>query len=507
MRLLLAVVSGVLLSLAFPPVTWGWLALPAVALLIGLLIGTSPPKAALVAFVAATAFFLPLLHWLTIVGTDAWIVLSIVCACYFAVMGFGIALLSRLPAWPIWVSGMWIAQEWLRGTFPFGGFPWGNLAFAQSDTSFGRLSMFTGALATSGAIVLCASCVVAAVLTVRQGKFRQGVSWGIAAIAIVLLPVLATPPTQGDQINGPAMARIAVVQGGTPQLGLGAMDVRQAVLDNHVRQTSLLAVEIAKGRQPRPDLVVWPENASDLDPNLDASAAAAIGTSVRAVNTPVLVGAIVNVPGDPQSVWNQGILWDPVTGPGQTYSKTHPVPFGEYIPFRSLLAPLIDRFARITRDFAAGTDTGLFHINGLDIGDVICFEIAYNSVIDPLIDEGARALTVQTNNATYGGTSQPDQQLQIERFRALETGRSVVVAATTGISAFIAPDGTVLQSINEGQVGAAVREVALRGAMNPSAHIGGPLAGIWALASLGIVVWIGIRSIVNRRRTGHKVHG
>lgn len=308
-------------------------------------------------------------------------------------------------------------------------------------------------------------------------------------------------------MGGTPAASIAVVQGGTPQTGLGAMDVRRAVLDNHVRQTMELAREVALGSRPRPDFVLWPENASDLDPNVDEAAAAAIGTSVRALNTPVLVGAIVDVPGDPSSVWNQGILWDPVTGPGLSYSKTHPVPFGEYLPFRSVLAKLIDRFTRITRDFAAGDRPGLFRIDGIEVGDVICFEIAYNAVIDPLIDGGARVLTVQTNNATYAGTAQPGQQLQIERFRALETGRSVVVAATTGISAFIGPDGQVLQQLDEGKVGAMVQTVPLRGTQNLSADLGRPLAGAWALASVALALFVGLRSSGKRRRLRHKVRG
>lgn len=507
LRVLGAVISGVLLSLAFPPVGMGWLALPAVALLIAVVVQTRLWHAAGLAFTAAAVFFLLLLHWLTVVGIDAWILLSLVCACYFALMGAGIAVLSRLPYWPIWVAGMWVAQEWLRGTFPFGGFPWGNLAFAQVDTTFGRLSMLTGALGTSGALVLCASAFVSLAQAARRGQLTGALGWGVTALAIVVLPLLMTAPVTGDWIGGMPSARIAVVQGGTPQTGMGAMDVRRAVLDNHVRQTMLLASQVDRGDQPKPDLVLWPENASDLDPNTDAAAAAAIGTSVRAINTPVLVGAIVNVPGDPNSVWNQGILWDPISGPVRTYSKTHPVPFGEYIPFRAAIAPLIDRFARITRDFAAGDQPGFFNVNGLAIGDVICFEIAYNSVINPLIDGGARVLTVQTNNATYAGTSQPSQQLQIERFRALETGRSVVVAATTGISAFIAPDGSVVRQIPEAEVGTAVEEVALRGAQNPSASLGRPLAGIWALTSLGITIVVGLTTMVKRRRTGHKVQG
>lgn len=507
LRLLLAAVSGALLSLAFPPVGFGWAALAGTVLLLALIVHARLWHAVVLSYAAAAVFFLLMLHWLTVVGSDAWILLSLVCALYFGLMGAGIALLSRLPLWPIWVAGAWVGQEWLRGTFPFGGFPWGNLAFSQVDTPLGRLSMIVGALAASGAVVLCAAALLAGWQRLRAWDLRAGAAWLGTALALVLLPCLLQPPTAGDIVGGRATASIAVVQGGTPQTGLGAMDVRRAVLDNHVRQTMELAREVALGAKARPDFVLWPENASDLDPSIDEAAAAAIGTSVRAMNTPVLVGAIVNVPGDPSSVWNQGILWDPVTGPGASYSKTHPVPFGEYLPFRSILGTLIDRFARISRDFAAGDRPGLFSIDGVAVGDVICFEIAYNAVVDPLIDGGARVLTVQTNNATYGGTAQPAQQLQIERFRALETGRSVVVAATTGISAFIGPDGQVLQQMDEGEVGSMVQTVPLRGAQHLSAHLGRPLAAAWALASLALALFVGLRLSEKSRRLRRKVRG
>ena len=501
-----AATSGLLLWLSFPPLGLGPAALPACALLIAITVGQRLRMAFALAFGAATVFFLLLLHWLTVVGMDAWLLLALVCALYFGVMGMGIALVSRLALWPIWVAGLWVGQEWLRGSFPFGGFPWGNVAFSQVDTSFGRSSMVLGVLGATGLLVLTAAALVAAILAAGMQRWRVAGAWALLVLVAALSPQLLQPPTAGDRVGGPKAAAIGIVQGGTPELGLGALDVRRAVLDNHVRESMKMARQVAAGTTVRPAFVLWPENSSDLDPFTDSAAAAMIGTAVRTLNVPVLVGAVVNIPDDPTAVFNQGILWDPVTGPGLTYSKTHPVPFGEYIPFRSLIAPLIDRFDRIGRDFAAGTRPGLFTIGDIAVGDVICFEIAYNSVIDPLIDDGARVLTVQTNNATYGGTAQPEQQLAIEQMRALETGRSVVVAATTGISAFINPDGTVQAQLDQGQVGGLVREVPLRGQLNPSAWLGRPLAGAWALLGV-LALWAGVRAPSRRKGAQHRVDG
>jgi apolipoprotein N-acyltransferase len=286
---------------------------------------------------------------------------------------------------------------------------------------------------------------------------------------------------------------------------MNAFDVRRAVLDNHVRETMQLAIDINQKVSPIPEFILWPENSSDLDPYLDQAASAAIGVAVRSIDVPVLIGAVVSNPQDANTVLNAGILWDPQNGPGQQYNKTHPVPFGEYIPFRELLAPLIDRFDRIGRDFASGTSTGIFQIGDIDAGNVICFEVAYNSVTNLLIAQGARVLTVQTNNATYAGTAQPAQQFMIERMRALETGRSVVVAATTGISAFINPDGSVLSSMDEGETGSMVRSVALRGDRNIGSYVGPVVAFIWGVGSVAVVVLVSVRAIRARRRSQHKV--
>jgi apolipoprotein N-acyltransferase len=250
---------------------------------------------------------------------------------------------------------------------------------------------------------------------------------------------------------------IAVIQGGTPQTGLGAMDVRRAVLDNHVNETILLATKVSAGELPQPDLVLWPENSSDINPYTDAEAYQSISAAAQAINAPILVGAVVDSPVNPETeVYNMGILWDPITGPGDTYIKNAPVPFGEFIPFRSLLTQFISRYDRVPRDFAHGQQPGIFTINGVTLGDLICFEVAVDRVVNKIMSEGTNVILVQTNNATYANSALPEQQLNIERMRAIEMGRSVVVAATTGISASINAEGVVVDILNDGEVGSFV---------------------------------------------------
>ena len=206
------------------------------------------------------------------------------------------------------------------------------------------------------------------------------------------------------------------------------------------------------------------------------------------------------MPDNPDGVWNLGIVWDPRTGPGERYVKTHPVPFGEYIPFRTQLEGLTDRLDRIPRDFIPGDVPGLLDVGGIVIGDVICFEVAYDDVIAGIIDGGARIVTVQTNNATYAGTAQPMQQLFIERMRAIETGRTVAVAATSGISAILRPNGSDMSQMGEGEAGSSVETVPLRGQLTLASRLGGLPSTVASMLAIAALIAGGGRSYVNDRR-------
>ena len=498
--LLTAAASGALLWTAFPPIHAGWIAPVAVAALTWSLLRQPLGRAALIGFVAGLTFFLPLLTWMQVIGWDATVGLACLMAGWFALQGMATGLVSRLPGWPVWIAGLWVLQEWLRGLVPWGGFPWGRLAFAQPETIMGRPAAVVGLSGVTFIVALVGTSGIAALLAARQGQWRRVFGW-----TAVLALLLAASAFASSPIKTPTTATVAVIQGGTPQTGMGAMDVRRAVLDNHVRETMALARAIGNGTEPRPDFVLWPENSSDLDPLALPEAAGLISMASRAVQVPILVGAIIEVPGHPDNVFNVGIVWSPTDGPGQTYAKRHPVPFGEYVPLRSLIAGLVGRFDRIPRDFLAGTNPGDLLINGLHIGDLICFEVAYDDVMQPLIEANPQLITVQTNNATYAGTAQPEQQLEITRMRAIESGRTVAVAATSGISAFISPDGSVTDRLVTGETGRIVRTILLAEG-STLAVVLGPLVTLGLNALIGIAILVAIVSAVRgRRRTPPKV--
>ena len=492
-RLLLAVPLGLLLALAFPPVGLWWLSVPCVAAGTLCVRGLSVPRAALVGLVYGSAFFGLLLHWLSIIGWDAWALLVLLQALFVGALFGMLAAVQRLRGWAFWTACCWVAAELARAHIPFGGFPWGRLAFAQENGPFLWYAALGGSALVTFGVALCGGLLAQAVVLLRsQPRWAAGAL--AAALAVPLFALLIPVPTDGRSVTA------AVIQGNVPETGLDAFGQRAAVLDNHVATSKELAAAIAAGSSPQPVFEVWPENSSDLDPYVDSAARAAIQGAVDATGVPTLVGAVIDNPVDPSTILNVGIVWAPTTaaapgGPQAQYVKRHPVPFGEYIPFRSVLTKFITRLDRIPRDFAPGQSPGVLKLGPVTAGDVICFEVAYDSIVRAVVKGGAQVLVVQTNNATYGRTGQPQQQLAMSRLRAVETGRSVLVAATSGISAVIAPDGSLVASSQEFERWTYDGPVTLRTA-NTVATVVGP----WPELILGTLGLGAFALAISRRR-------
>jgi apolipoprotein N-acyltransferase len=477
----LALIAGVLLAAAFPPIGWWPLAPLATAMLILVLRGRPWRAATGLGMVFGLAFCFPLFEGLRPVGIDAWLALSIFEALYFALLGTGIALVTRLPGWPLWTATLWITEEFVRGRVPFGGFPWGRLAFSQAASPYTGYAPLGGAPLISFVTALTGGLLAAVALTLwrRRHGTPSGTLRGVAlmltgVLVLGLAGFLVPRPSGGRQMT------VAVVQGNVPRAGLDFLGQREAVLDNHARETHLLASQVRAGKVAKPDIVIWPENSSDVDPYADAQVRQVIDAAVRDIGVPVLVGAVIDA-GDGEHVENRGIVWDPVTGPGAYYVKRHPLPFGEYIPiFRGFLRKVITRFDMVG-EFVKGRSPGNLQLGPVKIGDVICFEVAYDGLVR---DVAANPLlVVQTNNATFGRTSLPPQQFAMSRLRAVEHDRTMVVASTSGISGIITPDGHVLDHSAEFTPVLQVERVPLRTSRTISDHLGA--APEWVLALLG----------------------
>jgi apolipoprotein N-acyltransferase len=479
-RLVGAAAAGGLLVLAFPPYGVWPLAPVSVAALSLLVRGVRARRGALLGFVFGMAFFVPLLSWSGIfVGPVPWLLLAFSQAAFVAALGAGLAVTARLPAAPLWGAALWVADEAARSRGPWGGFPWGRLAFAQAESPLVWLSAYGGAPLVTFAVALLGTLLAALAVALRHpprpATGRAGVSaaargrrstrraataapgggsgvgsgdgprrrWlpALAGLAVVVAAAGVAAGAGDWQTSGTRDYTVAVVQGNVPRLGLDFNAQREAVLRNHVNATLELAADADAGRVARPDLVLWPENASDIDPLKNPDARALIDGAARAVGVPILVGTLGDGP-TPDTIRNIAYVWDPRTGPGASYVKRHPVPFAEYIPLRDVARLFSKDVDRVQRDFVKGPTAGVLRVGPATVGDVICFEVAYDGLVGD-VAERSEMIVVQTNNATFGRSNETWQQLAMGRLRAVEHGRPVLVAATSGVSAVIEPDGSL----------------------------------------------------------------
>ncbi|MFI2230467.1 apolipoprotein N-acyltransferase [Nocardia testacea] len=531
-RSVAAVLAGVLLFGSFPPRPW-WFLAPAGIALLTLVVRSGPRLRAGFGygFLAGLGFFLPLLPWTGIyVGPLPWLALSTACAVYLGLFGALGRLLGRLPGWPLWLALAWTAAEWGRSSFPFGGFPWGRLAFGQADGWFLPLAAYGGAPLVSFVVALSGTCgavVVAWVLrevgarraavnTVPGGADESAaadrageeiadrradaavgggrVATAVAAGTCLLLAAagLGLGATLPGPLAGDRTITVAAVQGSVPRLGLDFNAQRRAVLDNHVRRTEQLADEVARGLFPAPDVVVWPENSSDIDPLRNPDAAALISAAARRISAPILVGAVL-VNGDGTTT-NSVMVWTAESGPGDRHDKKIVQPFGEYLPMRGFFR-LFSDYADRAGYFVPGHGDGTIRAAGTEIGVATCYEVAFDRAFRDSLHSGAQLLAVPTNNATFGDSEMTYQQLAMSRVRAVEHGRSLVVAATSGVSAIIAADGTVRQESALFTPEALVAEVPLRDSHTPATVLGPwpELVAVFVTAA-GVVI-----SIIRRR--------
>lgn len=493
-RLLLALLAGVALSLAFEPASLPWVIPLAIGARLLSLRGLTARAALAPGAVFAVAFYFTHIWWMHAVGIGAWLALSAAIAAFLTALSAVDAVLLRLRAWPLWTALSWVGVEWARSTWPFGGMPWGRLAFAVIDTPLAPSLPYLGTAGVSFVLALLGALL--AWLVVDPAARRR------AAVTVALLCVVLSIPVWHPwhgRVTG--HVDVAAVQGNVPGDG-DVLDNFRAITASHVALTEQLAQDVAAGKRRKPAFVLWPENSTATDPMTDAETNTGIWQAVRAIDVPVVVGGLPDAP-DRTHVLNQGIVWDPVTGPGDRYTKHHPVPFGEYLPMRGLLGRHnFGGLRDFSYDMVAGTRRTPLRVAGTQVADAICFDIAYDDVVDSQVRNGGRLLTVQTSNASFIGTAQIAQQFAITRVQAMATGRWAVVASLNGVSGVIAPDGHVVATVPTQTRAVLDQEVALISGTTPAVRLGtifGQVAAGLVLARLVLALVSGWRRRKSRR--------
>ena len=401
---------------------------------------TSKGKAFLLSYCTGLVFWAGTIYWLIHVTLLGQILLIGYLALYFGIFGMIVAAIDRRPSLigALVIPAAWVLFEYVR-TFLFTGFPWALLGYSQYKIlPVIQIADIIGAWGVSFLVMLVNVGLYWAWRS-RSAKTILG-----KKIVIVVAGALAMTLAYGVVKLAPTLSagkfttlKVSVIQANIPQ----ELKWEPAAKSFIVGRYTALSKEAANDA---PDLIVWPEASNPDIIGEEDFVVRDIFSLVRTVKIPFLIGSVVK---DGNDYYNSALL---IGGTGtilQRYDKLHLVPFGEYIPLKNIL-PFLQTVVPIG-DIVRGTHRTIFHIpvpgsavSG-NFAVLICFEDLFPALSRDFLKSGAHFLVNITNDAWYKKTSAATQHFQASVFRAVENRVSVVRAANTGISGFIAPDGRI----------------------------------------------------------------
>ncbi len=502
---LLAVLGGASLGLAYQPYALWPLAILAVALLTLLARHAGTRRSLWLGLLFGLAQGAVAITWVAVLGWWVAVLLVIAMSVWPMAVAWAIARTAKLPASWLFASAAWTAAEFGTANVPFGGFPWLRLVWTTVDQPMSGWLPVIGAVGTSWLVAASGQAAAALAAPRKSGRRARRFARGSAVLVLVvaftggaLLAARPIPP------GGPDIT-LGVVQGdvnGTA--GPHAMGYARSVTNNHVSETVTLMARARTGLDPTPNLVLWPENSTDIDPTKDAQTALLVRLAEKVAQLPIMVGAVMSGPG-PDERQTSTLWWTTDNTIAARYNKRNLVPFGEYIPLRSLLLPILPILREVGAQSVPGHKPGVLTgplANGqkLTVGTVICYELAWDTTVAQAAGNGAQVLVVQSNNGTYTDTGQPPQQFAITRGRAMELQREIVVATTNALSGLIDARGRVIERSQEGTAWARSITVPERTGVTIGAQLDPWLD--WASLAVALVglVWSFVPGV--RRRLG-----
>jgi len=377
--------------------------------------------------------------------------------------------------------------ECVRFYAPFGGVPLATTGLGVADTRLAGLARVAGALGVSLWLFVAAGVVGALWLTRREFGWRARRGVLITVAVLVSVQALAAFAPRGDD-SGRTM-RVAAVQGGGPQAVLAIDSNPREVTARHLAATRLLDAD------DKIDLVVWPENVIDVPEFATSNIRDDIAAEARRIGAPFVVGVTEDA-GD--NFTNAQIVVLPDASVSGRYDKVLRVPYGEYIPLRGLLDSLGAPVDRIPRDAVAGTQPAYVDVSLPSRTErfavAISWEVFFSRRVNEGVASGGGVVFNPTNGSSYTGEILQRQQVATSQLRAIESGRFVVQAATTGYSLVVDHEGHVLQRIPIGKQAVIFHDVAVRTGRTVYSRTGDALV-------VGVIVVIIVAGVSRRRRT------
>jgi apolipoprotein N-acyltransferase len=453
--------TGVLIAVALPP--WGWwpTAFVGVACLDRLV--ADRPRGARFrrGTVVGLGLYLPSLAWMTDMTVPGYLIAVVA---YAALLGLAVTVVpARAPGRWIALPGAIALTELLRWSWPFGGVPLSSLAVGQVASPLAPVLRLGGALLLVEVTVVVAIAVAALVA-------RRPLAAGLAGLVALVAVGGAVAVPRSDPVGD---LRVALVQGGGPQ-GTRAWNTdEREVFERHMAASQEIEGPV--------DLVVWPEDVVDVDHLETSDEGGELADLAREVGAPLIAGVVEDA--GPDSFRNASVAYGPDGEVVDRYDKVHRVPFGEYVPLRSLLEPFGGE-SLTSRDAVIGEHPAYVDTPAGRLSVAISWEIFFGDRVREGVQEGAEVVLNPTNGSSFTGTLVQTQQIASSRMRALESDRWLLQVAPTGFSAVIDPDGTVVQRSDVSQRTVLHETIERHEGTTPYTRLGMGPAVVVAVASL-----------------------
>jgi apolipoprotein N-acyltransferase len=441
-----AIIAGLLYFLSFPPYEFWYLIFPALLLFYYSLL--SNEKSFLSGFIFGCVAYGVILLGIQSIGLEAWIPLTILMGLMYGIFAKLFSYLNTKSENNFYVLLAALAAfDLIRAYFPFGGFPWGFpstvlLTGPVDGPLFFEVLLYFKNFGPTGSSLLLQSFPLIIALGIyskykQKNYFKDYTIFSLLVFSIYIFNLIIIDFNNQDTYIETSELNIAIVQGNSPCPGAKnrCTNERQKIYDSHLTQTQSLDGNF--------DLVVWPESSTGFnnDPGIHSRVQKDISIQALRLDSNFLIGG--DRPVQNQYFENYGIFINKDGEIVDQYLKQHPVPFGEYIPFRKYL-DWIPPLALVPRDMIRGDGQKIFMVNDTKISAVISFEGSFQRYIRNSVQDGAELVVILTNQASYGESGMSDQFILMSRANAISNGRPIVHAAITGKSAFIDHKGKVI---------------------------------------------------------------
>jgi apolipoprotein N-acyltransferase len=461
--------AAFVMALAFPRTDWSLTPWFALAPLLAIATVRAPRMAFFWGWASGTVFFLVLLRWLQftfqVYSEIPWPLVYGPVFLLAAYCGFWTGAVAWLVSWvtarrsTVMALGMapffWVAAEWLRGHV-FGGFPWGTIGYSQySQLRVIQIAELAGVHGVSF-VLLAVNAALAGCLVLRW----RGAVVGLGAAAVLVAATLGFGSVRLAEPMATSIGRVAIIQ----------PSIEQPLKWEPRHTLETLGIYFALLRsvgEQHPQLIVWPETAAPTILRRDPALIERFRAASAEIGAPMLVGSIDEIDGRFRNtaflITDQGIVG--------RYDKIQLVPFGEFLPLSGVLG-FVRGWAQFIAELEAGSRAVVFKAPPAPFGVVICYEGIFPDLFRKFVRDGALLMVNMTNDAWFGRTSGPAQHLAMYPFRAVEHRVSIVRAANTGVSAFIAPSGMIVRRLQLFERGVMTDGVPLRTRLTVFTRIG-----------------------------------